>query len=108
MQIFEKTPGPHVAYRLEGSCIEFRDGELRLDLARYMRDFPVHLIISENAFGMLVTGPAHRYVAELDLPARRYAIEVGAADDIGFPRLYRRPQPLNPDDVTLTLWGMEV
>lgn len=108
MQIIEKNPpGTHISYSLDGTRITFRSGELTLDLARYMRDYPVHLIISENEFGMLVMGPAHRYVAELDLPARAYTIEKGEADDIGFPRLYRHPVPFDIHGISLTLWSME-
>ena len=107
MRIIEKQPGAHVDYCLEGTRIVFRGGELALDLARYVRDYPVHLIVSENEYGMLVLGPAHRYVAELDLPARVYTVEKGEADDIGFPRLYRHPVPFDLSSASLTLWAME-
>ena len=47
-----------------------------------------------------------RYAAELDLPAKQYAIEkIGYADDYGYPALRKVALPYTAEDAVLTLWA---
>ncbi len=108
MIISKKNAGTYVQYELADTRLSFRDGELMLDLSRYERDYPVHLDICENAYGMLILGPSRRYVAELDIPAREYMVKKGEPDDLGFPILTRIAVPFDVDKVSLTLWAVEV
>ncbi len=98
----------YVKYTLTGTLLSLREGELVLDLSHYQRDYPVHLDISENASGKLVLGLSHRYIAEVDIPAREYRIEKGETDNFGFPKLTKIAVPLDPDKISLTLWETEV
>jgi hypothetical protein len=108
MTVKKKNTGRYIPYELSGTTLCLRDGALTLDLAQYQRDDPVHLDISEDAAGRLVVGPSYRYIAELDIPARAYALEKGAYDDFGFPQLYKHAIPLETKQATLTLWALEV
>ena len=108
MIVNKKNQGNYVQYELTGSKLSIRQGELALDLSRYERDYPVHLDISENAYGMLVMGSSYRYVAEIDIPAREYQIEKGEKDDLGFPKLSKKAVTFDAEKVSLTLWAVGV
>jgi hypothetical protein len=108
MIMIKKNQGRNAQYELTGTKLAIREGELTLDLSRYEREYPVHLDIGENAFGMLVMGPSRRYIAEIDIPAREYKIEIGEKDDLGFPKMTRKDMPFDVDKVSLTLWAVEV
>lgn len=108
MLLNKKNEGIYVPYELTGSALSFKSGALTIDLSRCERDDPVSLDISQDASGKLVLGPAYRYIAQLDIPARTYTIDYGAADDFGFPQLKKIAAPLDTDKVSLTLWSLEV
>lgn len=100
MIVIEKNDGPKIEYTVNGTRINFRD-ELALDLAKYERDYPVHLDICENRDGMLVMSISDYYVAQIDIPERQYEEEI-----IG-EEMVRTPIPFDMDKVTLTLWSIE-
>jgi hypothetical protein len=108
MTVYKKNEGSYIPYELSGTRLSLQNSALTLDLSELQRDDPIHLDISADASGRLVTGPSHRYVAEVELPARAYTIEKGVFDDFGFPQLFKRAAPLDPDQVTLTLWSVDV
>ena len=108
MRILRKNDGKYVDYSLTGTVLSLREGELTLNLAELERDYAVDIDISEDAAGRLTLGASHRYVAQLELPARRSIVEkTGIADDFGFPVLRRVYSHINTDDVVLTLWGVK-
>ena len=93
-------------WTLDGALLTLRGGALTLDLDALTRDDPALLLVMEDAQGRLALGEGRRYVAELRLPARRYAVEkIGFADDFGFPALRRVALPFSAEDVVLTLWA---
>ena len=95
-------------YALEGTKLSLGGGALTVDLQGYIRDYPVQLDISADEAGALVVGLGHRYIAQIDIPARSYVIVAGASDDFGFPRLRKAARPLDTGLVKLTLWALEV
>ena len=106
MKVRYKNAGSYPSYSLDGSVLTI--GKLRLDLAELARDEPQHLTVSADEAGRLMLGAGYRYVAELDLPARRYAIEkIGYTDDFGCPALRKAELPYPTEDVVLTLWAEE-
>lgn len=108
MKILHKNEGKYVDYSLSGNILSFRGGELSLDLAALQRDYPVSICISEDRAGNLTLGASWRYVAELELPARRSVVEkTGVADDFGFPVLRRVYLPFSTEDAMLTLWAVK-
>lgn len=106
MIVVNKNDGPKVSYTIAGNVISFRDGELSLDLEKYERDFPVHIDICENEFGMLTVGISRRYVAQIDIPEREYQYVENGTDEQGNPKYDKVAVPFNLDRVTLTLWAI--
>jgi hypothetical protein len=108
MKIIHKNEGAYVDYSLNGSLLSFRSSELTLDLAQLERDYPVSITISEDETGRLIQGVSRRYIAELELPARRSFVEkTGVADDFGFPVLRRVSLAFSADNAALTLWALK-
>lgn len=112
MIVIEKNIGQKIEYSVKGTKLNIND-ELILDLARYERDFDMHIDISENWAGMLTMGIADRYVAQIDIPAREY-IEVpgepaapGEGTETEGDNIKLEPVPFSMDKVTLTLWTIE-
>ena len=111
MNIINKNEGTYIPYTLQGNILSFAD-ELTLFLNKYERDNPVHIDICQDKFGNLVMGVipgvAETYVAEIDIPAREYTeVDSGEVDDYGNEIYTSTPVPYNPDNTTLTLWGLE-
>lgn len=112
MIIVEKNEGPKIPYSVRSTKITF-DDDLTINLAKRERDDPVHIDICADRDGELVIGAAagRRYVAEIDIPARRYEeppepeepVE-GEPDGEGTAPV---PIPLDMDLVTLSLWALE-
>ena len=106
MVVLHKNLGTYTDYSLSGTELSFRGGELTLDLAELQRDYPVSITVSEDSDKKLTTGVSHRYVAEIDIPARDSSVEkTGVADDFGFPVLRRSYAQFDTDGVVLTLWA---
>lgn len=107
MQVIEKNVGPKVEYDTQSTYLAFRESEIMLDLAKYERDFPVHIDICENKFGMLTMGISREYIAQIDIPAREYVIADDGVDEEGNPQEVSVPVPFDMGNVTLTLWATE-
>lgn len=107
MKIINKEEGRKVAYAVDKTVLSIGGGELMADLQRYQRDFPVHLNICLNEYGMLNMGLAERYVAEVDIPAKVYTYMQDGVDENDAPRMRQEVTPLDMEDVVLTLWSME-
>ncbi len=109
MNIVEKNQGEKIPYSVEGTRLNIND-ELILDLSRYERDFDVHIDISEDWAGMLVMGLGDRYVAQIDMPARKYN-EIEVENDEGTESegesTTLEPVPFSMENVTLTLWALK-
>ncbi len=104
MTIRYKNAGSYPAYSLTGHILTI--GELQLELAALAQDEPLHLTVSADAADRLMLGTGYRYVAELDLPAKQYAIEkIGYTDDFGYPALCKVELPYPLEDIELTLWA---
>lgn len=109
MKIIEKNVGEKIEYTVNGTKLNIND-ELILDLARYERDFDVHIDISEDWAGMLTMGIADRYVAQIDIPARKYnEVEEQNEDEEGTEEgrsIALDPVPFSMSNVTLALWAI--
>ena len=110
MIVIDKNPGTKVEYTIEGTRITFGD-DLGMNLAVREQDWPVHIDICRDANNELVIGTAmgRAYVAEIDIPARRYEeVPAEPTDDEGEPAGPERiPIPLDMDLVKLTLWAID-
>lgn len=121
MIIVEKNEGPKIPYSVRTTKVTF-DDDLTINLAKREQDWAVHIDICTDADGELVIGAAvgRMYVAEIDIPARRYEIvpinnaesqeqEQNEGDDPfpDEPSEERVPIPLDMNNVTLSLWAIE-
>lgn len=102
MIIVEKNEGPKIPYSVDGTRVTFND-DLTINLASREQDWPVNIDICFDEDRALAIGAAagRAYVAQLDIPARRYTYEEVDGE------LQRNPLPLDMDTVTLTLWAIE-
>jgi hypothetical protein len=108
MIIIEKNKGPKISYKVSGSKITF-DDDLSLNLAKREQDWPLHIDICRDVDKELVIGATARcsYVAQIDIPARKYTETTEASEEIEGETVVRKePIPLSMDSVTLTLWAV--
>ncbi len=99
--------GPTVQYELMGKTLSFNDGELMINLAKREKDFPLQIDICEDEYGDLYMGLARKYVAQVDIPARRYEYVDKGVNAEGEPVTEQVALPFDPQLVTITLWDME-
>lgn len=116
MKIVEKNEGRKIDYELNGTKLEFADGALTIDLARYQKDDPVTRDIMVDSDGYLMMGRGRYYVAQVEIPAREYeeteapatmAEDTGENGGMNQSGVIRTPLPLNTDDVTLYLFAID-
>ncbi len=120
MKIIEKNEGKKINYNLTGTKLDFADGALTLDLARYQQDDPVTRDIMVDSEGYLTTGRGLYYAAQVEIPARKYTETVTTAQETdaqaeggenteGMSRetVTRTPEPLDTEDVTLYLFAID-
>jgi len=104
MIIVEKNEGPKIDYEIQNTATKKKisiDDDLTINLIKREEDWPVHIDVCFDADGNLVIGTAagRAYVAEIDIPARRYAEPQGDEP--------AEPLPLDLDLCTLSLWAIE-
>lgn len=124
MKIVEKNAGRKISYKLTGTTLELADGALALDLARYQQDDEVTRDIMADGDGFLTTGRGRYYVAQVEIPARRYDESViaaaeeaglsseaeqaeGSGESMSRETIVRTALPLDTDDVTLYLFAID-
>ena len=106
MIIIYKTPEAetnHIDHSKRGDKLTLGDDELTLNLSKYEQDDPKHIDICFDATGCLVVGTAadRKYVAEIDIPARRYTEEASGEETT------REPVDFDINLCTLTLWAVD-
>ena len=118
MKIIEKNEGKKINYNLTGTKLDFADGALTLDLARYQQDDPVTRDIMVDSEGYLTTGRGLYYAAQVEIPARKYtetpaqendAQTEGGESTEGMNRetVTLTPEPLDTEAVTLYLFAID-
>lgn len=118
MRVEEMTKGTKIEYKQNGTRLDFADGALTVDLARWQENDPATVDIKATRKGNLTTGKGSYYVAQVDIPAREYrevqetesAAEGGESS--GSDRRSpsggeRQPLPLDMDKVVLHLFSID-
>lgn len=102
IQVIEKNEGPKIAYEENGTLIFFGNYALMINIAVYQRDWPVHIDVCSNRDKQLMVGVGESlyYVAQLDIPAKRYT-EPETEEDTP------EPIPIDMSEVVLTLWSLD-
>lgn len=105
MKVVEKNTGRKIDYELRGYKLSFYDDEIVIRLDRYQRDEIITLDIMADNQGYLVMAKGRYYVAQVEIPARKYEeIIEGEGED---QQIRYEPIPLDTDDVTLYLFSIE-
>lgn len=109
MIIVEKNEGPKIDYEVKNTATKKTicfDDDLTINLIKREQDWAVHIDVCFDRDGELVIGTAagRAYVAEIDIPARRYEEEADPEDP---EQTILVPMPLDLDLVTLSLWAVE-
>lgn len=109
MIIVEKNEGPKIDYEVKNTATKKTicfDDDLTINLVKREQDWAVHIDVCFDHDGELVIGTAagRAYVAEIDIPARRYDEEPDPEDP---EQTILIPVPLDLDTVTLSLWSIE-
>lgn len=111
MNVVEMNEGKKISYNLTGTTLDFADGALALNLARYQQDEAVTRDIMVDADGYLTTGKGRYYAAQVEIPAREYTevdTQTADGDTAGQSEgATRTPLPLDTDDVTLYLFAID-
>lgn len=113
MIVIEKNEGEKIPYEVSGARICF-DDDLSLNLKKRESDDPVHIDICYDCDRSLVvdTATGREFVAEIDIPARRYELVEAEAESAGEDEqtdeknTKRVPLPFDMERVTLTLWAI--
>ena len=118
MKVIEMNEGVKIPYEVNGNKITFND-EIMLNLEKKEADADVHIDISTDDFGGLITGIGRDYVAQIDIPARAYeeiesedAENAEGTDNTGdspamsSSNTIRVPVPFSMDRVTLSLFAL--
>ena len=113
MKIIEANEGPKIFFEESGTWINF-DDQIMLNLKKSEADHEVHIDITSDAFGRLKTGEGAYYVAQVDIPARKYdESEIENPDydeesENSSPTIIKRePIPFSMENVTLTLFALK-
>ncbi len=113
MIIVEKNEGRKIDYAVRGTKLNFADGEITLDIARYQKDDEVTKDIMVDSEGYLATGKGRYYVAQVIIPAREYDEETTTVteevdgEEVEREVVTRIAKPLDMDKVTLCLFSIE-
>lgn len=117
MKIVEMNEGKKIDYSLTGTRLDFANGALTIDLARYQQDDPVTCDIMVDSEGFLTTGRGLYYAAQVEIPACEYeetVVPVEEAETMNedgegtmAEGVTRTPLPLNTDNVTLRLFAID-
>ena len=128
-QVINKNEGTKIDFRQKGYKLYFGDDDLIFRCDTRQREHPVHIDICADEDGNLVTGVDGSkacYVAQVDIPGITYveqeaeaetnpAAEAEDSTESGTDapektpekRMERVAQPLNMEDVTVTLWSID-
>lgn len=113
MKVVEVNVGEKIPYTVSKAKVTF-DDELMLNLSKLERDFDVSVDICVDKFGMLVTGLGVKYVAQIEIPARKYVDkeqnnpEYDPEDENSQKTIMvPEPVPFSMDNVTLKLYAID-
>lgn len=110
-----------IEYEVIGNTLSLNDGDTIINLKKREKDFDVHIDFCFDEYGMLINGVsagAQKYVAQIDIPARKYNEvtednpdfnEDEDESETNHKTITKQVAVLfSMDNVTLTLWELEV
>lgn len=108
MIIINKNEGTKIGYEQSNYNVTF-DDQLMVNCKKYQKDWPVHIDITEDRDGNLMTGTGSGlfYVAQLDIPEKQYEPQEEPESGTMGSGTPPKEIPLDMNNVTLTLWALE-
>lgn len=107
MKIRYATEGNYTGYSEAGSVITF-EGGLTLDCAALRRGSDVTINLFAGPDGLPTSEAGDWYLAQVTIPARTYRLwEDGSELGLGFRKVIKTEEPLDMENVVLTLWAKE-
>lgn len=113
MNIIEANEGQKISHSVNGNWLNIGD-QIMLNLKSRESDSDVHIDITSDMAGHIGTGVGLLYVAQVDIPARKYTeTEIDnpdydeAAETSQKTIIKREPVPFSMDNVTLTLFALK-
>lgn len=104
MQVIHKNQGQKIDYIVNDNEL-ILGNELSLNLTKYEENFSVHLDICSDKNGTLTLGLGEKYVAQIDIPPRRFVYPKPNDNEEEEPS--KQSLPFDINEVILTLWRME-
>lgn len=105
-KVINMNAGTKIDYEIMGNKIIFND-ELMLNLEKYEHDDPMHIDVCMDEFGCLCMGLANNYVAQIDIPARKYQYVEDSVDEEGHTKYNKVAVPFDIKKIVITLWEVE-
>lgn len=99
----EENVGKKVPYTIEGTSINFRNGELILDLAARQMDVDNSITVYLDIYNFISIGGGKRRIAIIQIPAAQYT-ETQTEDENGNLITHRTKLPFDISKCTLILW----
>lgn len=95
--------GPHPDVSVAGGIITL--GEAIVDCAERQEDSAVVVDLRQPQNGPITEGGDGRQLASIHIPPKRYVeVDTGETDEQGEPIIERQAEPLDADQVAVTLW----
>jgi hypothetical protein len=104
MRIISKNPGPKIDYIVNDGELTLGN-KIKINLSQYEKDYAVHIDICTNENSALIVGIGEKYVAQVDISARKYTFPKPDNNEEAEPS--KTALPFDMEQVTLTLWNME-
>lgn len=109
IKVVEKNEGAKIKYSVSGTKVTFGEDELMVNLKARERDNDVVLDICKDTESGLTVGvntTSQSYVAQVEIPARRYVEKNTGKDEDGEPIIERNPVDFDISRCTLILWAL--
>lgn len=110
MIVTEMNVGQKTDYALRRTKLDFGDGALTVDLARWQKDYTVTKDIMADREGDLGIGSGAFYVAQVEIPPIEYEEQTETVTDgegNESENVVLTPLPLDTDKVELRLFSIE-
>lgn len=115
MKVIEANEGQKISYSVTGDWLNIGN-QIMLNLKTRESDNDVHIDITSDISGQIGTGIGLLYVAQVDIPARKYTEtevdnpDYNSEESAEYSQekiINREPVPFSMDNVTLTLFALK-
>lgn len=107
MIIREANVGPKIEYTMNGTFIDFRDGECIFNIAKRQEDYDSDTFVwFDNSYHCAVADTGARRIAMIHIPAKTYHYEDVTDATTGAVTKQRVADPFDLSKCVMTLWAI--